>query len=160
MVLFCLSSLRPDLLFFWNSALSIMGNGTVLSGCEVFLEAAWYSCLYPPQARNLTFAVHSLPLAKHARSSRPLLFPQGRLCCQFWLKTLIQEPDLWRVLNVFGRFPQLLYVNAQWEPCLSGIAPCSSFLFSIFHWIFILTNYFSNVYVQRFDWFKICKYWV
>lgn len=45
----------------------------------------------------------SLPLCPQKAS--------GCLYCQLWLKSLIQEPNLWGVLNMFGGFLQLMYFN-------------------------------------------------
>ena len=115
----------------------------VLWRCKVFLEAAWYSCLYSPQAKESNICS---PKPALSRAFKEPLLPfcshkaAGCLYCPFWLKTLIQEPDLWRVLSVFGT-SQLLYFSTQWEPCLSGIVSHLPFLFCFslhlhFDWLF------------------------
>lgn len=149
-------SLKPQAWFAFLLEFSFIYNGKwsrellvhlcpVLWRCKVFLEAAWYSCSYSPQAKesnicspqpalSRAFKELSLPFCSHKATGR-----------QFWLKTdsrtqFMESPEcVWQ-------FPQLLYFNAQWEPYLSGIVPCLSFLFSIFHCVFILTNSFPNVH--------------
>lgn len=151
-------SLKPQVWFAYLRELSFVYNGKwgrellvhlcpVLWRCEVFLEAAWYTCPYSPHATESSIC-SPLPALSQAFKELLLRFcshrATGCLYCQFWLKTPIQEPDLWRVLHVFGSFPQLLYFSSQWEPCLS--ISRLSFLFSLFHRVFILINSFPNVH--------------
>lgn len=141
-VLFCLSRLRSALFFFWNSALSIMGNGAgncLFIFAQYFVNGKYFWNLLSTRLLilssgkgTLTFVLHSLPIAERSRSScsssvliRQLDAFTASSDWRYWFKDSIYG-ELWMCLA------ELLYFNAQWELCLYGIVPCLSCSFPIF----------------------------
>lgn len=111
-------SVKPQAWFAFLLEFSFVYNGKwkrellvhlcpVLWRREVFLEAAWYSCSYSPQAKQSNICS---PQPALSRALKELLLPfcshkaTGCLYCQFWLRHWFKNPiygEYWMCLADF-----------------------------------------------------------